>query len=156
MNCECVEYDKSASHQFDDGTSDMDGMDNSMVCGIDTDTTNSVYNRLRQVHRRHEHWRASFSYTSYETYADGNWSVKVAATDGLPESENGYVDADGDSEYDIVNNKYAYTDKWQFPMATVNNNLGAFLYDQYICRAKRRTVITLSCSRQPCSVITIC
>ena len=51
MNGECVEYDKSASHQLDDGTSDMDGMGNSMVCGIDTDTMNNVYNRLRQVHR---------------------------------------------------------------------------------------------------------
>ena len=58
--------------------------------------------------------------------------MKIAATDGLPESENGYVDAGGDSEYDIVNNKYAYTDKWQFPMATVNDNLGAFTYNQYI------------------------
>lgn len=42
MSGECVEYDKSASHQFDDGTSDMDGMGNSMVCGIDTDTMNNV------------------------------------------------------------------------------------------------------------------
>ena len=72
------------------------------------------------------------SSTNYETYAEGNWSVKVAATNGLPENENGYVDADGDSEYDIVDNKYAYTDKWQFPMATVDDNLGAFPYDQYI------------------------
>ena len=72
------------------------------------------------------------SSTNYETYAEGNWSVKVASTNGLPESENGYVDADGDSEYDIVDNKYAYTDKWQFPMATVDDNLGAFPYDQYI------------------------
>ena len=39
MNGECVEYDKDASHQFDDGTSDMDGMGNLMVCGIDTDST---------------------------------------------------------------------------------------------------------------------
>ena len=36
MNGECVKYDKSASHQFDDGTSDMDGMGNSLMYGIDT------------------------------------------------------------------------------------------------------------------------
>ena len=72
------------------------------------------------------------SSTSYETYAEGNWSVKVAATNGLIESEDGYVDADGDGEYDIVDNEYAYTDKWQFPMSVVDDNLGAFPYDEYV------------------------
>ena len=72
------------------------------------------------------------SSTNYETYAEGNWSVKVAATNGLPESEDGYVDADGDGEYDIVDNEYAYTDKWQFPMSVVDDNLGAFPYDEYV------------------------
>ena len=73
------------------------------------------------------------SYTSYETYADGSWKVIVTGSDMLDDANaDGIADADGNGEYDIVDNHDAYTTSSQYPMRSVDDNLGAFPYDEYI------------------------
>ena len=73
------------------------------------------------------------SYTSYETYADGSWKVLVIGSAALGgENENGYVDADGNGEYDIIDNPDAYTTSAQYPMGVPDDNLGAFPYGEYV------------------------
>ena len=73
------------------------------------------------------------SYTSYETYTDGSWKVIVTGSDMLDGTNaDGIADADGNGEYDIVDNPDAYTSTTQLPMRSVDDNLGAFPYDQYI------------------------
>ena len=73
------------------------------------------------------------SYTSYETYADGSWNVIVTGSDMLDGTNaDGIADADGNGEYDIVDNPDAYTNATQLPMRSVDDNLGAFPYDQYV------------------------
>ena len=73
------------------------------------------------------------SYTSYETYADGSWKVLVIGSAALGgENENGYVDADGNGEYDIPDNPDAYTTSSQYPMNVPDDNLGAFPYGEYL------------------------
>ena len=73
------------------------------------------------------------SYTSYETYADGSWKVIVTGSDMLDGvNADGVADADGNGEFDIVDNPDAYTTTTQYPMHSVDDSLGAFPYDQYI------------------------
>ena len=73
------------------------------------------------------------SYTSYETYADGSWKVLVIGSAALGgETEDGYVDADGNGEYDIPDNPDAYTTSAQYPMSVPDDNLGAFPYGEYL------------------------
>ena len=73
------------------------------------------------------------SYTSYETYADGSWKIIVVGSDMLDGTNaDGITDADGNGEFDIVDNPDAYTTSAQYPMRSVDDNLGAFPYDQYI------------------------
>ena len=75
----------------------------------------------------------SKSYTRYETYADGNWKVIVVGSDMLDGTNaDGIADADGNGEFDIVDNPDAYTNTTQYPMRSVDDNLGAFPYDEYI------------------------
>ena len=73
------------------------------------------------------------SYTSYETYAEGSWKVLVIGSDAIDgESESGCVDADGNGEYDIVDNPEAYTASSQYPMNVPDDRLGAFPYGEYL------------------------
>ena len=73
------------------------------------------------------------SYTSYETYADSSWKVIVTGSDMLDGANaDGIADADGNGEYDIVDNPDAYATSSQYPIRSVDDNLGAFPYDQYI------------------------
>ena len=73
------------------------------------------------------------SYTSYETYAEGTWKVIVVGSDMLDGTNaDGIADADGNGEYDIIDNLDAYSTTSQFPMHSVDDNLGAFPYDEYV------------------------
>ena len=75
----------------------------------------------------------SKSYTRYETYANGNWKVIVVGSDMLDGTNaDGVADADGNGEFDIVDNPDAYTTTEQYPMRSIDGNLGAFPYDEYV------------------------